>query len=300
MYVKMSEVKDTDTSITSCCASCGIAEVDDIKLKECSACDLVRYCSDTCRDDHKSQHDEACKIRAAELRDELLFKQPESTHLGDCPICCLPLPIDPKKSRISGCCSKIMCKGCHVASQKASSVLSCSFCRNPISDTVEESEKLNMKRVKANDPAAMMYEAAEEIKKGNYDATFEWYTKAAELGHASAHYKLAFMYHVGQGADKDKMKEIYHLEEASLRGHPDARHNLGGIDFKNGNIERAVKHFLIAASQGVDNSIEMLMWLFKEGQGHVNKEDLTAALRAHQAAVDATKSPQREEAEEWG
>ena len=32
--------------------------------------------------------------RAAVLRDELLFKQPESSHLGDCPICCLPLPLD--------------------------------------------------------------------------------------------------------------------------------------------------------------------------------------------------------------
>eukprot|EP00984_Skeletonema_dohrnii_P002734 scaffold948_cov74-Skeletonema_dohrnii-CCMP3373.AAC.1 len=26
-----------------CCASCSIAEVDDIKLKNCDACDLVRY-----------------------------------------------------------------------------------------------------------------------------------------------------------------------------------------------------------------------------------------------------------------
>jgi hypothetical protein len=27
------------------CAACGIAEVDDIKLKTCTACQLVRYCS---------------------------------------------------------------------------------------------------------------------------------------------------------------------------------------------------------------------------------------------------------------
>ena len=33
--------------------------------------------------------------------------------------------------------------------------------------------------------------------------------------------------------------------------------------------------------------------------GLVKKENLTATLRAHQAAVDATKSPQREEAEEF-
>ena len=37
------------------------------------------------------------------------------------------------------------------------------------------------------------------------------------------------------------------------------------------------------------------MTAFKEG--HVSKDDLAAALRAHQAAVDATKSPQREAAD---
>ena len=67
----------------SCCASCGIAEVDEIKLKECSACDLVRYCSVKCQREHNSQHQQECKKRAAELRDEILFKQPESTHIGD-------------------------------------------------------------------------------------------------------------------------------------------------------------------------------------------------------------------------
>ena len=64
------EVADT------CCASCGIIGIDDIKLVPCDDCDLVRYCSDECREDHNPEHKEACKKRAAELRDELLFKQP--------------------------------------------------------------------------------------------------------------------------------------------------------------------------------------------------------------------------------
>ena len=63
---------------SSCCASCGIAEIDDIKLKHCDGCDLVKYCSDACQRDQKSEHEEECKKRAAELRDELLFKQPEA------------------------------------------------------------------------------------------------------------------------------------------------------------------------------------------------------------------------------
>jgi len=73
-----------------CCASCGTEEVDGVKLKKCTACKSVRYCSVKCQKDHRAKHKRACKKRAAELRDEIVFKQPESSHLGDCPICCLP------------------------------------------------------------------------------------------------------------------------------------------------------------------------------------------------------------------
>ena len=102
----------------ACCASCGIAEVDDVKLKDCSACKLVRYCGIKCQRDHRSQHKKECKKRAAELHDEILFKQPESNHMGDCPICCLPLSIDPQKSVLKGCCCKVICDGCSHANTK--------------------------------------------------------------------------------------------------------------------------------------------------------------------------------------
>ncbi len=294
----MSEVKNTDTSIISC-ASCGVAEVDDIKLKECSACDLVRYCSDACRDDHKSEHEESCKIRAAKLRDELLFKQPESTHQGDCPICFLPLPLHKSKSTFWLCCGKTTCNGCHAANQAASmdpSCPSCPFCRKPVSEIMEQSEELLMKRVKANDPAAILCQAFDEYEQGNYEAAFELYTKAAELGDAEAHFRLADLYRDGKGVGKDKGKEIYHLEEATIGGHNGARHNIGCYEFENSNIDRGVKHYMNAAAQGVDESLKVLMDLFK--QGFVSKEDLTTALRAHQAAVDAMKSPEREAAEQ--
>ena len=70
------------------------------------------------------------------------------------------------------------------------------------------------------------------------------------------------------------------------------------LDGKNGkfdNTERAMKHFIIAASLGDDVSIKFQMKAFRSGL--VSKDDLAAALRAHQAAVDATKSPHREVAE---
>jgi hypothetical protein len=60
----------------------------------------------------------------------------------------------------------------------------------------------------------------------------------------------------------------------------------------NNKIERAKKHFIIAANLGFDDSVEALKHVYVVG--HVSKEEFAAALRAHQAAVDATKSPQRE------
>lgn len=77
-----------------CCASCGI---DNVTLKFCDDCDLVKYCSDNCQEIHREQHEEECMKREAEIRDESLFAQPDGSCYGECPICCLPLPLDAKK-----------------------------------------------------------------------------------------------------------------------------------------------------------------------------------------------------------
>eukprot|EP00985_Skeletonema_marinoi_P025234 scaffold18325_cov110-Skeletonema_marinoi.AAC.3 len=193
--------EDNHAADTSSCASCGIAKVDDIKLKECDDCDLVKYCSVDCERDHKSQHKEACKKRAAELRDELLFKQPDSTHLGDCPICMIPLPLDPEKATMASCCSKMVCIGCGHANQvreiEDARVPSCPFCRELLPTTKEGCDKQRMKRIEANDPVALRQEGIEQDKKGNYISAFEYYTKAAELGDVAAHYWLSRLHQMG-------------------------------------------------------------------------------------------------------
>eukprot|EP00986_Skeletonema_menzelii_P016803 scaffold15944_cov108-Skeletonema_menzelii.AAC.1 len=245
--------KDEDTMLF--CASCGIAGGDDIKLKKCTACHLVKYCSVKCQKDHRPQHKRACKKRAAEIHDEILFKQPESNHLGDCPICCLPLPIDIEKSVLMTCCSKTICGGCNYANKKREHEgklqHSCPFCRNAVPKTDEENYEQLMKRVEANDPLAMWEMGTERCEEGDYKKAFEYWSKAAALGDA--------------------------------RG--------------KGRVDRAVKHHIIAAKLGHDKSLEAVKDLYKAGQ--VSKEDFAAALRGHQAAVDATKSPQREAAVEY-
>ena len=101
-------VKENEATDTCCCAACGISEIDDIKLVPSDDCDLVRYCSDECQTNHRSEHEEACKKRAAAIRDELLFKQPESSYLGDCPICSLPMPLDDRKLSCMNAAAKLL------------------------------------------------------------------------------------------------------------------------------------------------------------------------------------------------
>jgi len=183
-----------------CCSKCGIAEVDDFKLKKCPTCDLVQYCSDDCLQDHWLTHEAVCKERAAELRDEILFRQPESTHLGDCPICFLPLPIDIDKSVMMACCSKIIRQGsvcAHFSIRQKEERLNV-ICRHPPPTTKEEEDRDRMKRVEANDPIAMCQMGWRRYYDGDDGAAFEYLTKAVELGDVDTHFLLSIMYVMGK------------------------------------------------------------------------------------------------------
>ena len=293
----MSNAVETADDIV--CANCGIAEVDDINLEDCDDCDLVKYCSDKCREDHREQHEEECKERKALLHDRKLFTQPDETHLGECPLCFLPLPIDLRKSAFLSCCSQIVCLGCMYANMISNKhdlekARRCSFCREPVA--VDEHHKKMMERIKANDPAALREVGAKCDREGDYEGAFEYYTKAAELGDADAHTKLGMMYEVGEGVEEDEAKAVYHYEKAAIGGHPIARHNLGGMEWEIiGNVERAVKHYIIAANLGDEGSMKQLWKHYS--LGNITKEDLDATLRTHHAAIDETKSEQRDAGE---
>ncbi len=177
-----------------CCASCGQAEINDVPLKKCDGgCDLVKYCTGVCQENHREQHEKACKERAAELRDRDLFTQPDSSCYGECPICCLPLPLDPKKSTLSPCCSKTICNGCNYANQKrefeAGLKHKCAFCREPDKHSKKEAEKRMMKRIKKKCPVAMRFMGQKRLREGDYESALEYFMKAAALGHVLAHYE---------------------------------------------------------------------------------------------------------------
>jgi TPR repeat protein len=160
----------------------------------------------------------------------------------------------------------------------------------------EEEIKMNvMKQVEVNDPVAICEVAFWSYDEGDYKGAFEYWTKSAELGDIDAHYQLSCLYRDGQGVEKDKKKQFHHLEQAVIGGNAGARHYLGCEEWENGRLDRAVKHFIIAANLGDDGALQSLKDGFQ--RGYVSKEDFAAALRAHQAAVDATKSSQRDKAE---
>ncbi len=287
------------------CACCGVAAIDDVKLKKCDGgCDLVKYCNDECQNDHREQHEEECKKRLAELRDRDLFTMPDGSDRGECPICCLPLPIQRKsgpRNKFMPCCSKRICGGCNYANQKrefeAGLEQRCLFCREPAHKSLQEADKSIMKRVKKNDPAAMCFMGKKCSNEGDHGTAFKYWTKAAKLGDVDAHFNLSVMYRREHGVEKDAEKEVYHLEEAAIGGHPYARHYLGIEEGSNGRFERAKKHFIIAASLGYHDSLSKLKALYADG--HASKEDYADALRAYQAVVEATKSAERKKAEEY-
>ena len=282
------------------CASCGKAAVDNVnKLKMCTACKLVKYCSVECQKNHRKQHKKVCRKRAAEIRDDQLFTQPDGSYHGECPICCLPLPLDVKKSKVNSCCCKFICKGCSYANQKREIEQGldqrCPYCREPVPKTDEGVDQNFKKRAKANDPVALCQMGKYCNLEEDYEGGIQYFTKAAVLGYADAHHNLSGMYNEGLGVERDMKKAVHHWEEAAIGGHPNARIALGIHELRSLRIERAMKHYIIAANLGNDDALERV----KEGfmKGLVSKEDYEAALRGHQAAVDATKSEQRDAAE---
>ena len=300
---KMSGVEGTnhDDGKMMCCAGCGISGGDDVKLMKCTGCHLVRYCGVKCQKEHRPKHKKECKKRAAELRDEILFKQPESSDVGDCPICCVPLPLDRNStSTMMPCCGKGICNGCFCFNlrREAEGRLEhkCPFCRHVIPRSNHDNWfRMNlMKRVEANDPAAICQMATKCLEERDFRSAFKYLTKAVELGDVFSHYNLSLMYQNGDCVEKNEKKQIYHLEEAAIGGNADARHNLGCIEYNIGRYDRAVKHWIIAAKLGEDKSLDKLKYCYSKGLV-VSKEVFSSALRAHKAAVDATKSPQREE-----
>ena len=79
-----------------------------------------------------------------------------------------------------------------------------------------------------------------------------------------------------------------------MKGEVSARHNLGVNEARAGNIERALKHHMIAIESGEVDSLNEIKRLHT--LGFAAKEDYMKALKLYQAYLSDIKSDQRDEA----
>ena len=83
-----------------------------------------------------------------------------------------------------------------------------------------------------------------------------------------------------------------------MKGNARSRHNLGVVEDDDGNYELAAQHWMISAKMGVEESLDNIREMFKEGL--VTKARYAEALLGYQDAVEEMKSSQREEAKRLG
>ena len=293
----MSCIADRDVDL---CANCGKHESDTIKLKNCTACRLVKYCGVDCQRAHRKHHKKACKERAAELKDEQLYSQGhERPEGGFCPICTLPIPLPINEhSFFKACCMKRICDGCSVATRKRG-MTDCAFCRTPLPDNNADRLAMFLARVKKKDPEAInqlgiKYFFGKLGLQEDMRKAAELFTAAAELGSVDALYRLGVSYQRGDGVEQDKEKAAEFYKKAAMQGYADSRHNLGNHEGRKGNYDRAVRHFLISAKMGYKKSVQNIKEMFMGGIA--TKEQYAQALKEYQDAVEGMKSHDRDEA----
>ena len=205
------------------------------------------------------------------------------------------------RTSYQGCCGKVICCGCVKASadeiKKGNLKSWCPFCRMPFHETDKEYIKRFKKRMKLNDAVAfhflgMEYRDGGSGLKQDYRKAFELYTQAAELGSIKAHYSIALAYSGSKGVDHDTKKAIYHYKLAAIGGHEAARHILGCTEKQlNNNVDRAMKHYMIAARSGFDESLKAVGEGYRAGQ--VTKDEYGNTLRAYQDSREDMKSEPR-------
>eukprot|EP00956_Cyclotella_meneghiniana_P022648 scaffold43089_cov23-Cyclotella_meneghiniana.AAC.1 len=273
------------------CASCGKA---DANLKACKACKLVKYCGVECQVAHRRAHKKACREKAKELFDVQLFTQPQ--RKDECPICMLTLPCDDEASSYMSCCGKNICNGCRYCLTRNC----CPFCNTANPRSHEEINNRISERIENfNDPEAMVvlgsfYLQGQHGLPVDQSKAFELLQRACELGCAAGHYNLGTVYQQGEAVEINMKKAVHHYEIAATMGHIYARHNVGIAEWRNGNHQRAMKHFMISAKSGLKESLDNVKQCFR--LEYVTKEDLEKTLRDYQVSCDETKSDQRDRA----
>jgi hypothetical protein len=157
------------------------------------------------------------------------------------------------------CCGKNVCKGRFYSFCMSGNNDKCSFCNAEVDVTDEVKVAKLTTRVEANDSSST-YLLAHNYYHG---------LKGLQQGHLGNVYL--------EGRDMKKAK--FHWEAAAMAGCEVARHNLGVLETNSGNMDQAIKHWIIAASGGQYRAMQELIEYFEKGS--VTRESIESTLKAY-------------------
>ena len=127
----------------------------------------------------------------------------------------------------------------------------------------------------------------------NESRAIELWSEAADLGSTEALHNMGDIYYHGKGVKRDKSKGLRCWESAAMQGGVHSRHCLGCIEYtQHCEFDRAVRHFLISAKMGLKPSLDIIRRMLVDGTA--TKAQYAEALKGYQAAMEETKSPDRE------
>lgn len=216
-----------------------------------------------------------------------LFNDPPPKE--DCPICMLPLPYTSGMCGVNityqPCCGKAICSGCIDEMLDGNMRKLCPFCREPHHKSNKELLKRYKKRMKLNCPEAF-FSMGSGYRFGlyglpkNFSKGLDLYIQCAKLGSPSAQCAIGNIYMLGvDSVAKDTKKAIHYFKLAAKQGDLWARNRLGIIEKEMGNIDIAMKHFIMAARTGCDHSLTEVGVGYKAG--HVTKDEYASTLRTN-------------------
>ena len=200
--------------------------------------------------------------------------------------CFLLLPTLNSGRKYYSCCGKRICSGCSYAVEKTKerAISLCPFCRVPTHTSDEEANERDKKLADAGNASAT-YNLGVYYRDGKYgfrqdhDKALKLWHRAGDLGCSEAYTNIGYAYDTGSGVEVDKKKAKHCYKLSAMGGNATARYNLGRDELQRGNLDRAVRHHMIAIRGGYHNSLNMIKQLYSNG--HATKEDYTKALQAY-------------------
>lgn len=243
-----------------------------------------------------SQENEHVNQKISE--DELWKPHPPT---DDCPLCCVPLPLESTKRVYFPCCSMQVCYACsfehHRSVKKLNREQTCAFCRAPSVDRALCLKQYEKRLLKDDADAimnlGMLYLEGKSVQKDEAKA-LSLVQRAADLGSSNALTYLGRLCMKMEGMPgfygNGKCRD--YLEQASKKGSVDARMALAHLELRDGNVDLAIKHYCLAAEAGDKAALKEIRKQVYEK--NLAESDLNRIVRAHNKARDEMNSEQRE------